>query len=107
MVARRSPFPGQMREEDQPRLVGQAQLLHGPDRHLMVAEDLGHRGQDTGPIGHVHAEVEGRPSSGWGRTAMLVRLGAGPGAPARRFRAASTRSPSTALAVGPPPAPRP
>ena len=25
----------------------------------MVPEDLGHRGQHTGPVGHVHAEVEG------------------------------------------------
>ena len=25
----------------------------------MVAEDLGHRGQDAGPVGHVHAQVEG------------------------------------------------
>ena len=45
--------------------------------------------------------------SDWERTAMLVRLGAGAGAPARRFREASTRSPNMALAVGPPPAPRP
>ena len=33
---------------------------------LVVAEHLGHGGQNPGPIGHVHAEVEGGPQLGLG-----------------------------------------
>ena len=39
---------GHVGEEDQPGLVGQADLLHRPDGHAVVAEDLGHRGQHAG-----------------------------------------------------------
>ena len=49
---------GHVGQEDQPRLFGQADLLHGPDGNVVVPEDLGHSGQHTGPVGHVHAEVE-------------------------------------------------
>ena len=51
---------GHVGEEDQPGLLGQPDLLHGPDGDVVVAEDLGHGGQDAGPVGHVHAQVEGR-----------------------------------------------
>ena len=54
------PLAGHVGEEDQPGLLGQADLLHGPDGDVVVAEDLGHGGQHAGPVGHVHAEVEGR-----------------------------------------------
>ena len=52
----------------------------------MVAEDLGHGGQHTGPVGHVHAEVEG---------GAHVALGAhgGAGALRRRGRRAGQQVP--------------
>ena len=53
------PLPGDVGQEDQPCLLGQAELLHGADGDVVVAEDLRHGGQHTGAVGHVHAEVEG------------------------------------------------
>ena len=85
---------GHVGEEDQPGLFGQADLLHGPDGDVVIAEDLGHGGQHAGPVGHVHAEVEGRVHVVLREHGVLVRFGAGAGAPARRLREASTRSPS-------------
>ena len=71
------PLAGHVGEEDQPGLVGQADLLHGPDRDVVVAEDVGHGGQHAGAVGHVHAEVEGRPQ-------VVLRHDRGAGALRRR-----------------------
>ena len=57
---------GHVGEEDQTGLVAQPDLLHGPDRHLVVAEHLGHGGENPEPLGHVHAEIEGRAQLGLG-----------------------------------------
>ena len=51
-------LPGDVGEEDQAGLLGQADLLHGAYGDVVVPEDLGHRGQHAGPVGHVHAQVE-------------------------------------------------
>src|SRR5579875_1265781 len=57
---------GHVGEEDESRLVAQPQLLHGAYGHAVVAEHVGHGGQDAGAVHHVEAEVEGRPQLVYG-----------------------------------------
>jgi hypothetical protein len=41
-------------------LVGQTDLLHRSDRHLVLAEQRGHRREHAGPVQHVERQVIGR-----------------------------------------------
>ena len=99
----------EVRDEDQAGVVALPLLLHRLDRHVVVAEHAGDRGEHAGPVGDVERDVElrrrlvDRPDR-LARERCRSSRRARPSAGSWRRR---SRSPSTALAVGPPPAPRP
>ena len=101
-------FARQVRDEDQAGARALALLLHRLDRDLVVAEHARDRGEHTGLVGDVERHVELRRGLVDRADRLAYEIAdRGAARPARTFLAASIRSPSTALAVGPPPAPRP
>ena len=80
-------------------LVAEPLLLHGSDRHVVIAEHAGHLGQHTGPVGTSRLQVvrglhvvDG-PDDGLGELCRRRRA-----SPCGRLTAASMRSPRMALA---------
>jgi hypothetical protein len=90
-----------------PRLAAQPSCSIEPDRDAVAAEHAGHQGQHAGPVEHVEVEVVRALDLVDGPQHALPSVPMLPWLPLCRLTAASTRSPSTALAVGKPPAPRP
>ena len=89
-------------------LVDHALLAHLGDADLALAEFGCHRGQHAGTVGDVHADVvAGRDEADRRDRQLGVLDSRGPRPPWTRLRAAITRSPITAEAVGAPPAPWP
>ena len=100
---------GAVSDEDDPGIRADAHLLHRLDRDVVLAELHRDLGQDAGLIRDFELQVElaldlvdrayrlaRRATRSWRRAVPLTR-----------FFEASMRSPSTAPAVGAPPAPRP
>ena len=89
-------------------LVADELLAHRLDRHVMVGEGRSDLGEDPGLVLDVEADVvcrQGVTHGQHGQVGVAALAGAEPAS--TRCRATATRSPSTAEAVGPPPAPRP
>ena len=86
-----------------------ALLAHRVDGHAVLGEDGGDLGQHAGLVRHVEADVVAgdhlahRADTG----SWAYADSPGPLAPLSLLRQAATRSPSTAEAVGAPPAPGP
>ena len=74
-------LPGPVGDEDQPGVLGDPLLLHGFDRHVVLAEGAGDGGQHAGPVGHLahHVELRGHLVD---RADPLLRRRADGGAPA-------------------------
>ena len=110
-VAQRGLDVGLLRlvgDEHEAGVVAQALLLRGADADAVAGEDPGDGVEDAGPVDDLEHAGGTRPSSRrWRGSGTRPNVPSEAWVPLRRFTAASMRSPSTALAVGMPPAPRP
>src|ERR1700677_487106 len=71
------PLPRLVGDEQQAGLAALTVLLQRADRDVVVAEHLGHRGQDAGAVGDIQADVALRPQFRLGQQARRLAVRGG------------------------------